>query len=62
MLRHRMYFEDYGHEKEAIRLYGRLEKNASVCASCSGPCLGACPIGVAIPDRMRGAHDLLSLV
>ena len=62
VLRHRMYFEDYGHEKEAIRLYGRLEKNASVCASCSGPCLGACPIGVAIPDRMRGAHDLLSLV
>jgi aryl-alcohol dehydrogenase-like predicted oxidoreductase len=62
VLRHRMYFEDYGHEKEAIRLYGQLAKNASVCASCSGPCLGACPVGVAIPDRMRGAHDLLSLV
>jgi aryl-alcohol dehydrogenase-like predicted oxidoreductase len=62
VLRHRMYFEDYGHEKEALRLYGALEKNASVCASCSGPCLGACPVGIAIPDRMRGAHDLLSLV
>jgi aryl-alcohol dehydrogenase-like predicted oxidoreductase len=61
VLRQRMYFEDYGHEKEAIRLYGQLAKNASVCASCSGPCLGACPIGVAIPERMRGAHDLLSL-
>jgi uncharacterized protein len=62
VLRHRMYFEDYGNEKEAIRLYGQLAKNASVCASCSGPCLGACPVGVAIPERMRGAHDLLSLV
>jgi aryl-alcohol dehydrogenase-like predicted oxidoreductase len=62
VLRHRMYFEDYGHEKEAIRLYGQLAKNASVCASCSGPCLGVCPVGVAIPERMRGAHDLLSLV
>ena len=62
VLRYRMYFEDYGDEKEAIRLYGALEKNASVCASCSGPCLGVCPVGVPIPDRMLGAHDLLSLV
>jgi predicted aldo/keto reductase-like oxidoreductase len=55
-----MYFEDYGQEKEAMRLYASLAKNASVCASCSGPCLGSCPIGVAIPERMRGAHDLLT--
>lgn len=61
VLRHRMYFEDYGNEKEALRLYGALEKNASVCASCSAPCLGSCPIGISIQDRMRGAHDLLSL-
>jgi hypothetical protein len=60
VLRHRMYFEDYGQEKEAMRLYARLAKNASVCAGCSGPCLGSCPIGVAIPERMRGAHDLLT--
>jgi len=61
VLRHRMYFEDYGREKEAMRLYAALERNASVCAGCSGPCLGSCPIGVNIPDRMRGAHDLLTL-
>jgi aryl-alcohol dehydrogenase-like predicted oxidoreductase len=61
VLRHRMYFEDYGREKEAMRLYAALERNASVCASCSGPCLGSCPVGVNIPDRMRGAHDLLTL-
>jgi hypothetical protein len=60
VLRHRMYFEDYGQEKEAMRLYANLAKNASVCAGCSGPCLGSCPIGVAIPERMRGAHDLLT--
>jgi predicted aldo/keto reductase-like oxidoreductase len=61
VLRHRMYFEDYGNEKEALRLYGALERNASVCASCSAPCLGSCPIGISIQDRMRGAHELLSL-
>ena len=60
VLRHRMYFEDYGREKEAMGLYARLEKSAQACVGCSGPCLGSCPIGVAIPDRMRGAHDLLS--
>ncbi len=60
VLRHRMYFEDYGEEKEAMRLYAKLEKNASVCASCTGPCLGSCPTGVAIPERMTGAHDLLT--
>lgn len=60
VLRHRMYFEDYGQEKEAMRLYARLGKDAAACASCTGPCLGSCPIGVAIPDRMRGAHDLLT--
>ena len=61
VLRQRMYFEDYGWEKEGIQGYARLAKDASVCASCSGPCLGACPIGVPIRERMIGAHELLSL-
>ena len=61
VLRHRMYFEDYGDEKEAMRLYAALEKNASVCAGCSGPCLGSCPVGIPIPERARGAHELLTL-
>jgi predicted aldo/keto reductase-like oxidoreductase len=61
VLRHRMYFEDYGDEKEAMRLYARLEKNASVCVSCSAPCTGVCPIGVPIQERMIGAHELLQL-
>jgi predicted aldo/keto reductase-like oxidoreductase len=60
VLRHRMYFEDYGWEKEAMRLYAQLEKNASVCSGCSAPCLGSCPVGIPISDRMTGAHDLLT--
>jgi predicted aldo/keto reductase-like oxidoreductase len=61
VLRHRMFFEDYGWEKEGMRLYGQLEKNASVCAGCSAPCLGSCPVGVQIPERLQGAHELLTI-
>ncbi len=61
VLRYRMYFEDYGDEKEAMRLYSRLDRNASLCASCAAPCTGACPLGLPIQERMAGAHDLLTL-
>ncbi len=61
VLRHRMYFEDYGWEKEAMRLYAGLERDASVCAGCSAPCLGSCPVGIPIQERVGGAHTLLSL-
>jgi predicted aldo/keto reductase-like oxidoreductase len=56
-----MYFEDYGWEKEGMRLYGELSKNASVCLSCSAPCAGSCPVGIPIQERMTGAHELLTL-
>ena len=61
VLRYRMYFEDYGWEKEGLRLYSQLEKRADVCASCSAPCTGTCPVGVPIQQRMLGAHELLTL-
>jgi uncharacterized protein len=61
VLRHRMYFEDYGWEKEGMQRYAALAKNASVCASCSAPCIGSCPVGIDIKHRMAGAHDLLTL-
>ncbi len=61
ILRHRMYFEDYGWEKEGLRLYSKLEKNASVCVSCSAPCTGHCPVGIPIQERTTGAHELLTL-
>ena len=61
LLRFRMYFEDYGWEKEAMRQYAALEKNASLCVGCSAPCANACPLGVAIPERVAGSHELLTL-
>ena len=62
VLRHRMYFEDYGQQKHAISLYAKLEKQADVCIGCAAPCLGACPHGVPIQERTIGAHRLLTLV
>jgi predicted aldo/keto reductase-like oxidoreductase len=60
VLRHRMYFEDYGAQKEAIRAYAALATRADVCIRCDAPCAGACPCGIPIPERMREAHALLS--
>ncbi len=61
VLRHLMYFEDYGQQKNAMSLYARLEKQADVCIGCAAPCLGACPQGVPIQERTIGAHRLLAL-
>ena len=61
VLRHRMYFEDYGDQKQAMQLYAKLPLNAEACLTCAAPCLGACPEGVPIRERMLGAHDMLSL-
>ena len=60
ILRHRMYYEDYGWKSEGIRQYAQLERNASACLSCDAPCAGSCPLGIAIKDRMIGAHELLA--
>jgi predicted aldo/keto reductase-like oxidoreductase len=61
VLRHRMYFEDYGWEKEGMRLYSQLQVDASACSGCAAPCLGSCPVGIPIAERTAGAHDLLTL-
>ncbi len=61
VLRHRMYFEDYGQQKTGMELYAKLEKQADVCIGCAAPCLGACPQGVPIQERTIGAHRLLTL-
>jgi len=61
VLRHRMYFEAYGDEKEAMRGYAKLGAPAAACATCAAPCQGACPVGISIPDATRGAHELLTL-
>ena len=61
VLRHRMYFEDYGDQKQAMQLYAKLDKQADVCLTCSAPCAGACPENVPIRERMLGAHERLMM-
>jgi len=61
VLRYRMYFEDYGREKEAMRLYAALERDARRCAGCPAPCQAHCPVDIPIRERMLGADTLLRL-
>jgi aryl-alcohol dehydrogenase-like predicted oxidoreductase len=60
VLRYRMYFKDYGWQKEGMRLYAKPATNASACAGCAAPCAHTCPIGVPIQEKMLDAHRLLS--
>ncbi|MCP4005673.1 MAG: hypothetical protein GY725_15900 [bacterium] len=60
VLRQRMYFENYGAEKESMRLYANLETKADVCSTCNASCATACSRGIPIQERMEQAHRLLS--
>jgi hypothetical protein len=60
VLRHKMYFEDYGAERMAMEEYARLAHNAAACLTCTHQrCLQACPYGLPIPQLTRQAHRLL---
>ncbi|MFP6630931.1 MAG: aldo/keto reductase [Myxococcota bacterium] len=61
VLRFKMYFEDYGDEREAMRQYAKLDVKADVCTGCSAPCANACPFDVLIPEATQQAHQLLTL-
>jgi predicted aldo/keto reductase-like oxidoreductase len=61
VLRYRMYFEDYGREKEAMRLYAALDHKADRCLGCPAPCEAHCPAEIPIRTRMLGADRLLRL-
>jgi uncharacterized protein len=61
VLRYRMYFEDYGREKEGMRLYAALDRNAASCIACPAPCESRCPVEIPIRRRMLGADRLLRL-
>lgn len=61
ILRHRMYFEDYGAQRKGMELYAKLERNASLCAGCSAPCESQCPVGISIKARLEKAHEMLTL-
>jgi len=60
VLRYRMYFKDYGWEKEGMRLYAKVDRNASRCVSCPAPCTNTCPTDVSIRTTMLDAHRVLS--
>jgi predicted aldo/keto reductase-like oxidoreductase len=61
VLRYRMYARDYGWEREGMRLYARLDRDAGLCAGCPAPCAGACPHDVPIRTAMMDAHRRLTL-
>jgi aryl-alcohol dehydrogenase-like predicted oxidoreductase len=63
VLRHKMYFEHYRQEREAMRLYARLgDANAAHCLGCPAPCANACPYDIPIQQKMLEAHARLTLV
>lgn len=61
VLRFKMYFEDYGDEREAMRQYSKLDVKADVCTGCSAPCANACPFEIPIAEATQKAHQLLTL-
>ncbi|MGI9589740.1 MAG: aldo/keto reductase [Myxococcota bacterium] len=60
VLRARMYARDYDRLPMARATYATLGAGASACLGCSGPCLAACPHGLAVPDLTRATHELLA--
>ena len=61
ILRYEMYAENYGREKQAMRLYSRIppERRASRCLACDAPCSGACRFGLPIRERLGRADRSL---
>jgi predicted aldo/keto reductase-like oxidoreductase len=61
VLRHKMYYTDYGAERMARQGYSALAHQASACLTCTHQrCLQACPYGLPVPELTRQAHRLLS--
>ena len=57
VLRHKMYFEDYGAERMAMERYAKLSINAAACTTCADQaCMSACTYGLPIPELTRRAH------
>jgi predicted aldo/keto reductase-like oxidoreductase len=57
VLRHKMYFEDYGAERMARERYEQLTTNASACLTCADQtCANACVYHLPIPQLTRQAH------
>ena len=60
LLRQRMYFVDYGYEKQAMKTYARMNK-ADCCADCTdSTCEEACSHDLPVRAMLKDAHKLLS--
>ncbi len=63
ILRYRLYFNNYGREKYAMELYGKLPRNRSavLCSDCSGVCEISCPHDLALRRKLIEAHGELTV-
>lgn len=63
ILRYRLYFNNYSHEKYAMSRYARLPKSrtAVMCRSCPAPCEDHCPYNLAIRSKLIEAHSELTV-
>jgi predicted aldo/keto reductase-like oxidoreductase len=60
--RYAMYARDYGFEREAMRLYAKLDptRRADRCLTCPAPCEAACPFQLPIRRQLVRAHRELA--
>ncbi len=63
ILRFKMYFEDYGREKDAMQHYAELANEVKPlgCSQCTGYCDGACPFGLKVKEKVIQAHEILTV-
>ena len=63
VMRFAMYFQDYGHEKNALHYYAQLadEGKPLKCWQCPGFCNRVCPFGLEVKEKLLQAHTLLSV-
>lgn len=61
ILRYRMYYEGYGEQRSARRLYAKLspERTVAACLNC-GTCEQVCPNGIRVAEHLQQAHRLLA--
>jgi len=63
VMRYAMYYENYHQQKEAMRLYAKVDpaRAADHCAGCSAPCESSCSYGIPIRNKLALADRTLRL-
>ena len=62
VMRYRMYFSNYGFEKEAMARYAALDETCKPlgCESCEAPCEKACPHSLTVRNNLIAARETLT--